>query len=525
MTSTDVTPYDVVLYPGYALAQAHPDRLATLATLLGMAPTDVPHSRVLEIGCGDGLNLISVALGLPEAVCVGIDSAAAGIRKGQDFAKKLDLKNITLRQLNIMEVGRDFGKFDFIIAHGVYSWVPEEVRDHLLSICSDNLAENGVAYVSYNTYPGGHLVTMVSDMMRYHVSEFAEPAQRVEQARALISFLAESSSEPDGYRMILQKEWSRIKEYRDSSLFHDDLSDCNVPVYFYQFVEHAARHRLKYLSEAHFFETQAGSFPPQVVEVLNRISDSRIAKEQYLDFLKCRRFRQTLLCHATQELDYALAPEKMVHFYIASPIRPEQAELDLRSKEAALFLGPKNSSIKTDNPLIKAAMLRLGEAWPRALHFHELLAAARTACRAAAGDGPDIEEDARALGDMLLRAYAGLIVEFHVYPPRFVLQAGERPVASPLARLQIQSAGEVTNLRHYTLGVEPGLGRYLIQLLDGSRDRSALVNDLAKLVAAGTVTMQKDGAPVSDPGTARELIAADLEQKLTELGQMALLIG
>src|SRR5262245_7165996 len=114
--------YDAVLYPGYALTQSHPDRLATLATLFGLAPADVSRCRVLELGCGDGINLISIALSLPEAECVGIDLAAVGIGKGQAIVQELGLKNVTLRQLDLMEVDRDFGQFDFIIAHGVYSW-------------------------------------------------------------------------------------------------------------------------------------------------------------------------------------------------------------------------------------------------------------------------------------------------------------------------------------------------------------------------------------------------------------------
>ena len=254
------------------------------------------------------------------------------------------------------------------------------VRDKLLAICKQNLASNGVAYVSYNTYPGGHMRDLVREMMRFHVSEFDDPCQRVTQARSLIKFIIDSGTEPDLYRMVLQKELERISEFTDSSLFHDDLSEHNAPVYFYQFVEHAGRHGLKYLSEAHFFEIQTGIFPAKVLEELNRISDSAVAKEQYLDFLKCRRFRQTLLCHDDQQLDDNPRPEKAVSFYIGSPMRPAEADLKLHSREPTTFIGPKNSSIETANPLIKAAMLALGKAWPRPVHFQDLLAIARRSC-------------------------------------------------------------------------------------------------------------------------------------------------
>ncbi|HEX6174906.1 MAG TPA: class I SAM-dependent methyltransferase [Candidatus Binatia bacterium] len=519
--SSQVTRYDIVPYTGHALAQAHPDRLATIATLFGMKPEAVTRARVLELGCGDGLNLTSVALSLPEAECIGIDLAAAGIRKGQERVRALGLKNIELRQLDIMDVGESLGRFDYIIAHGIYSWVPEAVREKLLAVCKQNLADHGVAYVSYNTYPGGHMRDMAREMMRFHVSEFNNPQQRVTQARSLIKFIIDAASEPDLYRMVLQKELDRMTEFSDSSLFHDDLSEYNRPVYFYEFAEHAGRHGLKYLCEAHFFEIQTGIFPARVVEVLNRISDSPIAKEQYLDFLKCRRFRQTLLCHHERQLDDNPRPEKVNSFYIASPIRPVDADARLDSREQLTFAGPKNSSLQTDNPLIKAAMSALGKAWPNAIHFHELFAQARGSCGIASA-----EDDARILGELLLRAYAGGIVEFSLVPPRLVTAPSEKPMVSALARLQSLEGTEVVNLRHFNLRIEDSLTRWLLQLLDGSRDRNALVDELVALVKSGAAAVETENGTI--PKGAEEIrcfLAAQVETKLAELAEMGLLVA
>ena len=401
------------------------------------------------------------------------------------------------------------------------------VRDKLLAICKQNLASNGVAYVSYNTYPGGHMRDLVREMMRFHVSEFDDPCQRVTQARSLIKFIIDSGTEPDLYRMVLQKELERISEFTDSSLFHDDLSEHNAPVYFYQFVEHAGRHGLKYLSEAHFFEIQTGIFPAKVLEELNRISDSAVAKEQYLDFLKCRRFRQTLLCHDDQQLDDNPRPEKAVSFYIGSPMRPAEADLKLHSREPTTFIGPKNSSIETANPLIKAAMSALGEAWPKPVHFQDLLAIARRSCgRESSSEGAGFGDDTQVLGELLLRAYAGGIVEFNVTPPRLVSRPSERPVASPLARLQSRESSEVANLRHFNILVEDPFSRRLLQLLDGSRDHDALLDDLVAIVESGAATVETDqGATTGNPQEVRQFLAVELERKLAELAEMALLVA
>lgn len=512
--------YETVHYPGQSLAQAHPDRLATLALLHGFCTPYLATSRILELGCGDGTNLISVALSLPEAMCVGIDLAEAGIKKGRAYIQQLGLKNIDLQQYDILEIDGNFGQFDFIIAHGLYAWVPENVRDKILSICKTNLAEKGVAYVSYNTYPGAYLRNMVRDMMRYHVGEMETAQQKIEQARAFVEFIADSArDDSEVYRPLLMKERERIRGFLDSSLFHDDLADCNSPVYFSEFMAHAARYGLQYLSEAQFFETQAGIFPPDVVEVLNRISDSRIAKEQYLDFLKGRRFRQTLLCHAENKVIENPQSEAVIQFYIAAPLYPEAQPCDVNSQALAVFRGPKNSAIQTDNPLIKAALLRLGSTWPRALHFSELFNEAYNACAIK----PDKHESEKALADMLLRAYAGAVVEFHTIPFSFVVNPGEFPVASPLARLQSLNGNKVTNLRHYTIRIEDPVGHRLLQLLDGSRNRADLIDALSQWVDSENVDFLKQATETRSTKAIREKVADQLETSLTELGHLALL--
>ncbi|MBX9705947.1 MAG: methyltransferase regulatory domain-containing protein, partial [Gammaproteobacteria bacterium] len=295
--------------------------------------------------------------------------------------------------------------------------------------------------------------------------------------------------------------------------------DCNAPVYFSEFMAHAARHGLQYLSEAQFFETQAGIFPPDVVEVLKRISDSRIAKEQYLDFLKGRRFRQTLLCHAENNVIANPNEEAIMQFYIAAPVYPEVQPFDLNAPELVIFKGPKNSAIQTDNPLIKAALSRLGSIWPRALHFSELFNEAYSACAIKS----DRSESEKALADMLLRAYAGAVVEFHLMPSDFIVQPGEHPVASPLARLQSLNGNKVTNLRHYTIRIEDPVGHHLLQLLDGSRNRADLVDALLQWADSENVDFLKQATENGSSKAIREKVADQLERSLTELGHLALL--
>jgi methyltransferase-like protein/SAM-dependent methyltransferase len=528
MSDIAATAYDEVLYSSYAFSQTHPDRLATLATLFGMHPTPVTSCRVLELGCGDGSNLIPMAYGLPESEFIGIDLAARPIATGQEMVDSLELKNITLRPLDVMEVSPDFGQFDYIIAHGLYSWIPPAVQEKVLAICRENLTPNGVAYVSYNAYPGGHLRQMVRGMMRFHVRRLTDPTQQIAQSRALLKFLSDAQPEAEAYGEFLKAELKRITSGDEGYVYHDDLAETNTPLYFYQFVEQAAQHGLQYLAEADFFEMQDHMFPPAMVETLRQMASTQlILKEQYADFLKCRKFRQTLLCRAELQLDRSLKPENMGVFYAASSARPVSTNPDIQSPTTVEeFRSIKGQALATNHPLVKAAILCLGDAWPRAFHFHELLTAARKRLGVAEQQNEATNaQDRRVLGDMLLQAYGKNLVELHVHAPQFATTLSERPIASPVARLQLQHGPMVTNLCHGCVKLEGVLAQHLFHLLDGTRDRTALLEELLTLVKSGTATMQKDGKEVTNPQQVRQVLANALDEKLTELSGLALFVA
>jgi len=533
MSDSEVNTYDEILYPGLAFPQTHPDRLATLAKLFGMTPAPVERARVLELGCGDGSNLLPMALALPESEFVGIDLAARPISTGQEMIRALGLQNIALTRMDVLDVADDFGHFDYIIAHGLYSWVPPVVREKVLALCRAHLAPQGVAFVSYNAQPGGHLREMLREMMLFHVRNLEEPQQRISQAKSFLNFLLNSreDEEDDAYRMLLKKEVKRVVEHSESHLFHDDLAEINSFFYFYEFVEQAARHDLQYLAEADYFEMQDASLPPRAAETLRQLGDNPVVKEQYADFVKCRRFRQTLLCHGEVSLERAQKPEQLRSLYVSSPARPGSIEPDIKSSAAVVkFEGAKGASVETDNPLTKAALLHLGALWPRALHFDELLAGARSRLGREARVGEDSRavEDSDVLGEVLLRLYAANLVELRTHAPRFATEAGERPVASPLARLQVARSPVVTSLLHTSVNVEDALGRQLLFLSDGTRDRGALLQDLLARMETGSAATgleDAEGAPGAGARRIEEVLAEQVEENLASFARHALLMS
>jgi len=496
--STPQTSYDEVPYESVAYAQTHPDRLATVATLFGMNPPQVDRCRVLELGCASGGNLLPMAQTLPESRFIGIDLSREQIAEGQRALDALGFKNAELRAMSITDVDESLGEFDYIICHGVFSWVPREVQEKIFAICARQLSPQGVACISYNTYPGWHMRAMMREMMRFHAAGFDTPAKRVQQSRALLDFLAGAVTHKDGpYAQLLTQELEILRKTGDSYLLHEHLEEVNEPLYFHEFARRAGEHGLRYLGESDVHAMAAHSFPAEVQETLRKLSPSLIKAEQYLDFLRHRMFRQTLLVHAEAKLQHAVPPQRIERFHIGAEIRSTSTAPDGTEE----FRGPGDLVLKTRDPLFCAALHVLGERWPHAVPFAEL----RDAARARAGGEADSARDTRDLGTRLLTTYtASRFAELHVRPAAFTLTPGECPVASPFARWRAKTGGRITNLRHENIALSKP-ERELLLLLDGAHDRAALAARIAP----------------QENATASEMLA----RALTRLSRAALLVG
>src|SRR6185295_8664840 len=111
------TSYDTMPYPTGTYPQTHPDRLATIATLFGMTPAAPDRCRVLELGCGDGGNLIPMAFALPESRFLGIDLSTTAVASGRELIAKTGLTNIALEARNLLTFEPEAGGYDYVIAH------------------------------------------------------------------------------------------------------------------------------------------------------------------------------------------------------------------------------------------------------------------------------------------------------------------------------------------------------------------------------------------------------------------------
>jgi methyltransferase-like protein/SAM-dependent methyltransferase len=518
MISVDANTYDAVPYRSLAYAQTHPDRLATVARMFGLSPIDITRCRVLELGCASGGNLIPMAFNLPDSTFVGIDLSSRQVGAAQDTIAALGLKNVTITQTSILDVDKSWGEFDYIICHGVFSWVPANVQAKILEIAAQNLSPAGVAFVSYNTYPGWHMREMVRHMMLYHAGRFDEPKEQIEQARALLAFLSSVAAESGPYGQLLNQEVERLSQAPDSYLYHEHLEQTNAPIYFHQFIDRAEQAGLQYLSEADISDMLSSVFPPAIAETLERISPDILHLEQYMDFVRNRLFRQTLLCHKRVRPKRALTPTLLHGLLVSSPALAETDPPDLAPGTAVAFIkGTQRATVTL--PASKAAMAILQERWPEAVDVDELCALAVE--RAA----PHIQsrEEARrsAIGDLFGAAMHGMI-SVHTVRPACTNRLSERPRVSGYVAFQAREHDIVANARHEMVRIDP-LTRELLQIADGERTKDELRAKLFHIADNGGLTVTLNNTACTDLQVSRTVIATAFERSLASLVRAALL--
>ena len=471
------TPYDEVAYPTTAFHQTHPARMATHAALFGLPFAPVETARVLDIGCGNGGNLVPMAVGYPRARFVGLDLSERAIAMGRETVGALGLDNIRLEVGNLIEADFGAASFDYVIAHGVYSWIPEAARDALIASIRHHLAPNGVAFVSHNALPGGHLRLLIREMLLFRLRGVEGVQARVDAAWGHLEKIIETYAKTDdAFQVAVRLLCEEIRTHPKAVLAHDELGEVYHPLYLGDFLEHAGRHGLQFLTEASARRCGEGFRPPYA---LDDPDFDVLAHAQQLDFDILRPYRENLLVRAEIALNRRPEPTRLYHLYAASAAR---------MAEPGVFDVGQSRFKLTDERLI-AAIQRLGASWPNPVRICELI---------------DDEDRARAL----LRLYWAGVMSLDTAPMPFAEAVGDRPQAFPLARLQA-SRGQtrLTTPHHVLVDIGDEAGLRFIASLDGSRTVAQIIADVA-----------------AESGRSDEALDGEVREKLEGLRRLPLLV-
>jgi SAM-dependent methyltransferase len=511
--------FNVIPYTSMAFPQSQPARLAALGILFGLAPPAVATARVLELGCAAGGNLIPHAVRFPQARFLGIDLSVRHVEEGRQRIAALGLGNIEIRQADLTGIELE-ESFDYILCHGVYSWVPPAARDAILRIASRNLARGGIAYVSYNVFPGWQMRSIVRDIMLYHAGEAGPPGERIAKARWVLEQMAKFSPGASPYGAMLRQEADTLSKAQDFYILGEFLGPDNVPCYFRDFAAAAEAHGLAYLCEADIQDCIAENRGAELGALIRTMSGNRlIPLEQYIDFFVGRPFRQTLLVHTQRagSIKRTLMPDRMVPLNLSAQLVYDR---DGSGMQRHVYRGPSGGTITVGSQAASSALERLAAAYPETRTLAELVA------EVSALDLPGSRKDAEAsILDALFKMVLAGLAAVSTVPVRVGRAANPRPVAWSLARADAAaSLPWTTNPRHETVNLDV-VRLALLPHLDGSHDRDMLAARLLAAVREGRIALRdnRTGQAIQEPVALESAVREHVASTIDGLAAAALL--
>ena len=506
-TNTD---YEELPYRSVPFGVTEPARLAALGTLFGLEPAAPSQARVLELGCASGGNILPLAMRYPEARFTGIDLSDRHIRDGQAKLEALGLENVDLTRQDIAELDLAGQQFDYIICHGVYSWVPGPAQDAILRLAGDHLAENGIAYVSYNIYPGWHMRSVVRDLCLYHAGTEGDAKLRVAKARWMLEQLAGQTNEATPFGQLLRNEAKSNAKAADSYILGEFLAPHNSPCFFHEFTARADGHGLSYLTDSELEAAIPENLPAETARLIRSIAGtSGMAIEQYMDFFGGRQFRRSLLVRKDQaaRVSRRLGPERLKGLHLASPFHKQG-----QTGAGTVYTAAAGSMTVTD-PQVQGILDMLEAAWPGTRTPDEI-----------ASDLSGMPGGAEPVLTTLFKLAATGKLELRAEPRICGGLDAERPRLWPIARYEAeQGQSWLSSQLHEPVTVDATMIR-IAPALDGTRTRQDLHEIVRGLLYSGEARI-KGGGDGASADNFDEAAARYVEAALDALVRSGLLCG
>lgn len=459
--SAPVYPYDVINYPSPIVTAQTPNRIAAAGLMFGWEAPDPMTASVLEIGCGDAYNLIGCAAVAPHARHVGLDLSLGAIEAGRDLAKRAGLANVELHHADILTFPREGNGFDYIIAHGVYAWVPQPVREALLALTAARLKPGGIAYVSYDVLPGSAGKQAIVSFMRPRLAAIPDVAQRIDAAYDLVRTLARTQTQNSRLRSTLDPLVARLDDYEPGHFFHDWMSEAYEPSSLSAFARAAARHGLSVVGDAELGDLYFEDLDEAARNWLATEGRDAASHGALLDMLRGNvTFRRTLLNKAGDLLPVAWDGIKRLRFAFLGT-RTEGEEPGIVS-----FRAPSQATMTTSNPGELAILDTLHASGSEEMTLDEL-----------AGQSGQPEE---LVARVLRQAAVVGLLEIQSTPPPYTLTPGDRPRAGGLVRAMFAEGDWAINLRHLRVSAGNLATRLMTVFADGTRDHAGIAGAMSE---------------------------------------------
>jgi SAM-dependent methyltransferase len=449
--------YDHVRYPSKVATKTHPADLSAFAALFGKPYAPFEAARVLEIGCGDGVNLINLALCAPNSEFIGVDLAEMPINQARETFEELGLSNVRFHRQDLTQIEDTLGRFDYIIAHGVYAWVSPEARQALMRVVGASLEVHGLALISYNAYPGAAFRQILRELMLDASHEIENPAERLRVARSVLTHTIDSWSDSDPHHAVLKATARYLLDKPHEVLFHDELGAHFEPQFLRDVIATAGKVGLDYLCDAQSPLSAEALFPSAKFAAAEPFSAGDWNRfEQLSDFSDVRFFRDSIFCRRGG-IDRRVEPARLRGLWAFGDPRPIN---ESQGSQSSAFAVGQEGTLTTNDPKLSQLLSRMAAAHPSCVSLDE------------AADDPN-------LASHILRLFVANAIRLRTAPYTFTLAPGNRPLASPLARLQARRGEQyLASLRHISVSVDP-IGRELLELLDGTRTRDDFARDAA----------------------------------------------
>ncbi|PLK26052.1 methyltransferase regulatory domain-containing protein [Novosphingobium sp. TH158] len=501
--------YDLLPYESKPFAMSQPARLGALARLFGLEAAPLAKARVLELGCASGGNIIPHAARYPDAQFVGVDLARTQVAAGRARIERMGLNNIEILCKSFTEIGEELGTFDYIICHGVYSWVPPQVQDAIMKVIRARLSPVGVACVSYNVLPGWRMMQPLRDAFLLAVPDGVDSLGRVRMAREMLEFMAKTSPDKGPYGETLRNWAQRLASLPDDYIAHEFLEECNDPSLIRDFANAAAVHGLGYLGECELSAMILDNYGQELAEgVRARGGSDLVASEQWLDILSGRTFRQSLLIanERMAGVNRALSPDSIAALHFVLPAGCKVA----RDGDATTFTAADGRLLSSTLPSVGGMLEKMAQSFPASTNV------------AALTEGAEDQARAEMLDALYRMAMTGLLY-LQSEPVPCATNAGDKPRASLVARSDAEAgAGYTTSLRHETVALDPG-AQALLPSLDGTNGKEELEAALLEATQKGALSFARDGNAITDAKELKSAIAELLPNLLVGISAAGLI--